>query len=158
MFILRKHFDSMTNVFLTTSCVEWGTACLTHWGRVTHICVSKKYHHCLAGAKPLSEPMLEYCQLDHKEHISVKFYFKFESFHSSKYTWKCRLWNGGHFVFASLCSHRPIPWLHVHFLICRNGTNHETHCRCLTFLRMDFTLHRIPLSTNDMKCTYITDF
>ena len=27
---------------------------LTHWGRMTHICVSKL-------TKPLSEPMLEYC-------------------------------------------------------------------------------------------------
>ena len=30
----------------------------------------------LFGAKPLSEPMLLYCQLDHKEHISVEFYLK----------------------------------------------------------------------------------
>ena len=40
---------------------------LTHWGRVTHICVNKltimvQIMACrLAGAKPLSEPMLEYC-------------------------------------------------------------------------------------------------
>ena len=34
------------------------------------------------GAKPLSEPMLPYCQLDPKEHISVKFPLKFKSFHS----------------------------------------------------------------------------
>ena len=31
----------------------------------------------LDGAKPLSEPMLPYCQLDPKEHISVKSYSKF---------------------------------------------------------------------------------
>ena len=30
----------------------------------------------LFGAKPLSEPILPYCQLDHEEHISVKFYLK----------------------------------------------------------------------------------
>ena len=36
----------------------------------------------LFGAKPLSEPMLPYCQLDPTEHISVKFYSKFKSFHS----------------------------------------------------------------------------
>ena len=30
----------------------------------------------LFGAKPLSEPMLPYCQLDPKEHISVKFHLK----------------------------------------------------------------------------------
>ena len=45
---------------------------LTHWGRVTHICVSNlttigsgNIMACrLDGAKPLSEPMLEYCYLD----------------------------------------------------------------------------------------------
>ena len=36
-------------------------------------------------AKPLSEPVLIYCQLDPKEHISMKFYLKFKYFHS----WKC---------------------------------------------------------------------
>ena len=45
----------------------------------------------LFGAKPLSEPMLPYCQLDPKEHISVKLYLKFKRFHSRKCTWKCRL-------------------------------------------------------------------
>ena len=57
----------------------------------------------LFWAKPLSEPMLPYCQLDPKEHISVKFCLKFESFHSSKCTWKCCLGNGGHFVSSSMC-------------------------------------------------------
>ena len=51
---------------------------LTHWGRVTHICVSKVTiivsEACrLVGAKPLSEPRLKYCQLDHWEPTSVKF-------------------------------------------------------------------------------------
>ena len=42
------------------------TTLLTHWGRVTHICVSDlttlvQIMACrLVGAKPLSEPMLEY--------------------------------------------------------------------------------------------------
>ena len=34
----------------------------------------------MAGAKPLSEPMLPNCQLDPKEYNSMKFYSKFESF------------------------------------------------------------------------------
>ena len=46
----------------------------------------------LFGAKPLSETMLPYCQLDPKEHISVKFYLKFKSFDLRKCTWKCHLW------------------------------------------------------------------
>ena len=33
----------------------------------------------LIGAKPLSEPMLPYYQLDSNEHISVKLYLKFKS-------------------------------------------------------------------------------
>ena len=56
----------------------------------------------LFGDKPLSEPMLPYYQLDHKEHISVKFHSEFNSFHSRKYTWKCRLRNGVNFVSASI--------------------------------------------------------
>ena len=48
----------------------------------------------LFGAKPLSEPMLPYCQLDPKEHISVKFCLKLRSFHSRKCTGKCRLPKG----------------------------------------------------------------
>ena len=31
----------------------------------------------LNGAKPLSEPIWTYCELNHKEHISIKFYLKF---------------------------------------------------------------------------------
>ena len=51
----------------------------------------------LFGAKPLPEPMLTYCQLNHWEETSVKSEWKFKTFHSWKCTWKCRLWNGGHF-------------------------------------------------------------
>ena len=58
----------------------------------------------LVGAKPLSEPLLPYCQLDPKEHISVKFESKYRTFHSRKCTWKCRLESGGHFVSALMCS------------------------------------------------------
>ena len=57
----------------------------------------------LFGAKPSSEPMLPCSQLDLKEHNSMKLRLKFKSFHSRTCTWKCRLWNGGHFVSASMC-------------------------------------------------------
>ena len=40
----------------------------------------------------------QHCQLDPKEHISMKYYLKFESFHL-----KC-LQNGGHFASALMCS------------------------------------------------------
>ena len=52
----------------------------------------------LFGAKPLFEIVLPFCQLDPKEHISMKFYWTFKSFYSRKCSWKCRLQNGGHFV------------------------------------------------------------
>ena len=55
----------------------------------------------LFGAKPLSEIMLPYGQLDAKEHNSVKFYLKFERFHSRKCTRKCRLRNGGSHIFVN---------------------------------------------------------
>ena len=34
----------------------------------------------LDGAKPLSEPMLMYCQLDPREHISMKFFLQWKYF------------------------------------------------------------------------------
>ena len=48
----------------------------------------------LFGAKPLSKPMLVYCQLDPWEQTSVKFQSTYKAFQS----WKYRLRNGGHFV------------------------------------------------------------
>ena len=82
---------------------------LTHWGRVTHICAGKLIiigsdKACrLIGAKPLSEPMLDCCQLDPCEHISMKIYSKYSNFHWRICTWKCRLRNGAHLVSASVC-------------------------------------------------------
>ena len=70
----------------------------------------------LFGAKPLSEPTLPYCQLIPTEHISMKFYSKFTSFHSRRCTGKCRLRNGGHFVSASMC-----------WLMCELAS----HCGCI---------------------------
>ena len=70
----------------------------------------------LVGAKPLSEPMLSYCQSDHKEHISMTFSLKFESFLSRKCAWICRLWTGSDFVSTPMCWLIPISkiciWRH----------------------------------------------
>ena len=38
-------------------------------------------------AEPLSETMLTYCQLEHKEHISIKFCFKFKYFPARRCIW-----------------------------------------------------------------------
>ena len=67
----------------------------------------------LDGAKPLSELMLTYYQLDPKEHISMKFYLKFKCFHSRKCIWKCHLENGIHLVSASVCSCNGVVFLDV---------------------------------------------
>ena len=52
----------------------------------------------LDDAMPLSELVLTYCQLEPKEHISMKFYLKFTYVHSRKCVWTRHLRNGGHFV------------------------------------------------------------
>ena len=52
----------------------------------------------LFGAKPLFDPMLVYCQLDHWEQISVTFLSKYKIFIQEN-----AFENGGHFVSASQC-------------------------------------------------------
>ena len=64
---------------------------------------------CLIGAKPLSEPMLTYYQLNPKEHISMKSYLKFKYFHSRKYVWKCCLRNAVLFISAPMCQVLTLP-------------------------------------------------
>ena len=49
---------------------------------------------CLFSTKPLSGPMLYYCQLDRWEQTSIKLYSKFKHFHSRKCIWKFGLENG----------------------------------------------------------------
>ena len=49
------------------------------------------------GAKPLPEPMLSYSQLNPKEQTSMKFEWKFQTFHYDN-AFKNIVWgNGGHF-------------------------------------------------------------
>ena len=91
--------------------IDFVFICLTHWGRGTHIYMCHQSRPSLVqimacrlfGAKPLSEPMLDYCKLDTCEHISTKFLSKYNNFHRRKRIWKCRLENGGHVVSASMC-------------------------------------------------------
>ena len=72
--------------------------CLTHWGRVMHICFSKKKTFVqimacrLIGAKPLSEPMLEYCYWTGRNKLQWKFnwnsYFIIQENVFEKVVWK----------------------------------------------------------------------
>ena len=77
LFMAQAHYTDESNTFLV------------HWGRVTQISprwIVSSLDQILAcrlfGAKPLPEPMLKYCQLNHQERISMTFYLKFQSFHS----------------------------------------------------------------------------
>ena len=56
----------------------------------------------LLGAKPLSKPILAYCQSHPCDQTSVKFYSKFKHFHSKKCIWNC-LQNRGHFCLEPQC-------------------------------------------------------
>ena len=75
--------DGVVWVFVSSDLNE-----LTHWGWEMHIYASVNLPSLfqimacrLFSAKPLSEPMLLYCQSNPMEHISVEFYLKFKSFH-----------------------------------------------------------------------------
>ena len=101
-------------VVMTVYVHDWH---LTNWDWVTHICVSKltiigSMACRLACAKPLSEPMLSYCQIDPKEHISVKFYSKFNSFYSRN-AFENVVWQ----VAAILSRHQCVKSLEVLFLL-----------------------------------------
>ena len=76
---------------------------ITHWGRVTHICVGNT---TIIGSdnglspgrrQAINWTNPEYCQLDPYEQTSVKIWSKFIYLHSRKCIWKYRLENGGHF-------------------------------------------------------------
>ena len=61
---------------------------LTHLPLVPHICIDELGQHWRrTGDKPLSKPVLGYCQLDPSEQTSVKFESKFKTFHSRKCIW-----------------------------------------------------------------------
>ena len=53
---------------------------------------------CRRGTKPLPEPMLDYCQLDFWEQISVKFETEFYHFHSKNAFEIVACQNGSHFL------------------------------------------------------------
>ena len=61
------------------------------WSALVQIMACRQF-----GAKPLSKPMLVYCQLVLWEQTSVKILIKF--FHARTGIWKYHLRKGGHFV------------------------------------------------------------
>ena len=64
-----------------------------------HICVSEPDHHWrLFGAKPLPEPLLDYCQLDSWVQVSLKFERNFIIFIQENAFENVFCQSGGHFV------------------------------------------------------------
>ena len=81
---------------------------LTHWGRVTHICVSNlTIIGSDNGLSPDRRQAIIWTNAGilligplgtNFSEILIEILF-----HSRKCVWKCRLRNGGHFVSASMC-------------------------------------------------------
>ena len=82
---------------------------LTHWGRVTHICVSKR---TIIGSDNGLSPGRRQAIIWTNAGILLigplgtnvnETSIEIHTFHSRKCIWKCRLENGDHFVSASMC-------------------------------------------------------
>ena len=102
--ILKFSFKKMR---LKVSSGKWRPYCLglnvlSHWGRVMHICISKVIHHWFRWWL-IACSALYHCQLDPKEHTSIKLCPKFKHFHSRECIWKCRPKKFGHTVATSTC-------------------------------------------------------
>ena len=99
----------------------------------------------------LSEPVIVYCQLDPKEHISMKFDLKFKSFHSRKCIWKCCLqkWQPSclglnvPFPFLSCCMQHCIIFDHPISKVC-------------SMLYRNVTFHILAKHINDNRTQLIT--
>ena len=82
----------------------------------------------LFSAKPLSEPVLGYYQLDLWEQTSAKFLSKYKIFHSRKCIWKYRLGKHDHFVQGEIdwlvnqSTVLHMPWQHYCHGMCKIGT------------------------------------
>ena len=62
-----------------------------------------RYRDAEMGAKPLSEPILEYLLTGPLATNLNEILIEIHTFSFRKCIWKCRLENGGHIVLASMC-------------------------------------------------------
>ena len=101
--------DKEFNPTLYNYCHYLSIVRLTHWGRMTHICVSKL--NIIGSDNGLS---LGRCQAIIWTNAGIlligpigtnfsEILSEIHTFHSRKCIWKCRLENGGHFVSAAMC-------------------------------------------------------
>ena len=81
----------------------------------------------LFGAKPLSKPMLGYCQLYPWEQTTVKFSSKYNHFHSRKYILKYRLRNGGHFAQGRWVKYADECWVNTFIKVLSNKFEQLVH-------------------------------
>ena len=116
LFFLNMAFQNcILKPYRASLCTPGGTRyvkkmiVLTHWGRVTHICVGNlTIIGSDNGLSPGRRQAITWTNVgilligplgtNFGEMLS-----KFMHFHSRKSIWKCRLENGGHFVSASMC-------------------------------------------------------
>ena len=81
----------------------------THWGRVTHICVSKSNTICSDnGLAPGRRQAIIWTNtgillIGPLGTNFIEILIEILTFPSRKCGWECRLWNGGHFVSATMC-------------------------------------------------------
>ena len=114
--IMTLHWTSDKTIIWTSDgqvywriCVSFSLNVLTRWGRMTHICVSEltiigSYNGLSPGwRQAIIWNNAGLLWIEPLEKASVKFQSEFKHFHSRKCTWTCRLWNGVHFVSASMC-------------------------------------------------------
>ena len=94
----EKVFYKMSTILFNLQYMNSSPASATYMCQWNGSVLAKIMACCPDGAKPLSEPMLTYCQFKPKEYISMKFCWKFKYFHSRKCIWTCHLQNGSHFV------------------------------------------------------------
>ena len=103
-------FTSNCNKYIRLPGIIYRRVILTHWDRVTQICVNKQYSRIgldnglsLGWRQTISWTNAGILFIGHLRTNYVKFQSKFKRFYSWKCICECRLENGGHFVSASMC-------------------------------------------------------
>ena len=109
-----RHWRHMTETLMTTLGLSGvvqhaGNPTLTHWGRATHICVSKLT--TIGSDNGLSPGWRQASIWTNAGILSIgplgtkfsEILMEIRNFYSRKCIWICRLENGGHFVSASMC-------------------------------------------------------
>ena len=107
---LSPNHETITmNIIIFISVWELLAPVLTHWGRVTHICVGKLT--ILGSDNGLSPGRRQAIIWTNAGILSIgplgtnfsEILIKLHAFYARKCVWKCRLGNGGHLVSASMC-------------------------------------------------------